>query len=77
MSESVCLECGAEMEYDWAPCPRCGWKPPENWEADGEMEELDGEPQPGIMAKPRRWIAWTAWVMVVLVAVWLIATFVG
>ena len=26
--EVVCLECGAEMPYDWAPCPHCGWKAP-------------------------------------------------
>jgi hypothetical protein len=76
MSEVVCLECGAEMEYDWAPCPKCGWKPPENWEAEGdEVESLDAETRPGMMAKPRGWITWTAWVLVGLVALWLIATF--
>jgi len=78
MSEFVCLECGAEMEYDWAPCPKCGWKPPENWEAEGdEVESLDSDVRPGVMSKPRGWITWTAWLMVGLVALWLIATLKG
>jgi hypothetical protein len=69
----VCLECGAEMEYDWAPCPKCGWKPPENWEAEGdEVESLDGEPRPGVMSKPRGWITWTTLVLLFAILLFLI-----
>lgn len=60
MSELVCLNCGKEMEYDWAPCSHCGWKPPEPWE---EPEEEDSAPQKMLLAKPRPWIQWTAWLL--------------
>lgn len=39
MGESVCLNCGREMEQDWAPCPHCDWKAPETWEESQEEPE--------------------------------------
>jgi hypothetical protein len=63
MSELVCLECGKEMEYDWAPCPHCGWKAPGPWEEpDGEYGEAAPAPR-ALLAKPRSWIRTTAWVL--------------
>ena len=61
MSEAVCLQCGKEIQYDWAACPHCGWKAPENWEEPDEEGEMSA-PQ-GVLSKPRPWIAVTAWVV--------------
>lgn len=58
MSELVCLQCGKEMEYDWAPCPHCGWKAPGPWEESAEEEPIAGKP---LLTKPHSWIQWTAW----------------
>jgi hypothetical protein len=64
MSELVCLNCGREMEYDWAPCPNCGWKSPEPWdEAKGEDEEFRPNPKAGFLSKPRHWIQGTVWIL--------------
>lgn len=60
MSESVCLQCGKEMEYDWAPCPECGWKAPENWETPEEESEVAS---PRVMPSFRYWTKITAWVV--------------
>jgi uncharacterized membrane protein YvbJ len=61
MSDSVCLNCGGEMEQDWAPCPKCGWKVPETWEESAEEpEEGTAASRNAILAKPRSWIEWTA-----------------
>ena len=61
MGESVCLKCGGEMEQDWAPCPNCGWRLPGAWEESSEEPE-EGTPasRNAILAKPRKWIQWTA-----------------
>lgn len=63
MSGLVCLNCGREMEYDWAPCPNCGWKPPEPWEED----EREGGENPAsngaLLSKTRPWIQWTVWLL--------------
>ncbi len=64
MSESVCLECGAEMPYDWAPCPQCGWKVPDAWEAEETGETIG--PSQGLLSKPQPWIGITAWVVIAL-----------
>jgi len=62
MSDLVCLECGKEMEYDWAPCPHCGWKAPGAWEESGEEPE-GGAPasRHGALRIPGKWIRLTAW----------------
>ena len=36
----ACLECGAELEHDWMPCPNCGWKAPGPW------DDQSSEPEP-------------------------------
>jgi len=60
MSESVCLQCGGEMPYDWAACPECGWKAPEAWETPEEGEV----PAPkGVLSKSNKWTKVTAWVV--------------
>jgi len=62
MSGLVCLKCGKEMEYDWAPCPNCGWKVPEPWEeADEEGEGSPAGSHGAILSKPRKWISRTVW----------------
>jgi hypothetical protein len=63
MPEGVCLECGAEMPYDWAPCPQCGWKAPNAWEMDGEPEDETIQ-SPGMLSSPRPWIGLTVWVLI-------------
>jgi uncharacterized membrane protein YvbJ len=40
----ACLNCGAELEHDWMPCPHCGWKAPGPGEEDAAEPE-DGSPQ--------------------------------
>jgi len=40
----ACLRCGAELEHDWLPCPRCGWQAPGPGEEDSEEPER-GSPQ--------------------------------
>ncbi len=73
MSELVCLQCGKEMEYDWAPCPHCGWKVPGPWDTSEEEEPLTSRP---LMTKSRPWIEWTAWVLLIAalisLVVWLL-----
>ena len=62
MDELVCLQCGKEMEYEWAPCPYCGWKPPEEWEIS--QEEMEAEaPSTRFLSSPRKWIRYTAWIV--------------
>lgn len=62
MGEGVCLECGSEMPYDWAPCPKCGWKAPDSWETEEEFVE-ETNPTPGFLSSPRSWISLTVWVL--------------
>ncbi len=64
MSEYVCLQCGKELEYDWAPCPNCGWKPPEPWEITQEDEEFYEEKI--TLDKPRPWVQITTWLLLAL-----------
>lgn len=60
MDELVCLQCGKEMEYDWAPCPHCGWKAPGPWDASAEeLEEGTPASRHAVLAKPKSWIRWT------------------
>ncbi len=61
MSESVCLQCGKDLEYDWAPCPECGWKAPETWETPEEEEAVSQ----GLLSKPRPWIKFTTWIVLI------------
>lgn len=74
MSETVCRECGADIPYDWAPCPQCGWKAPDAWEAEDEEEEQASR-LGGVMAKPKRWIRWVAYFILGVLASWLLANF--
>ena len=61
MGDLVCLRCGREMDQDWAPCSNCGWKAPEFWEESSEeLEEGTPATRNAILAKPRKWIQWTA-----------------
>ena len=60
MSESVCLQCGKEMPYDWAACPECGWKAPESWETP---EEEEPSARPIVLSKFRSWTKTTAWII--------------
>ncbi|HTA76764.1 MAG TPA: hypothetical protein VK791_06380 [bacterium] len=62
MSENICLECGTEMPYDWAPCPECGWKAPEPWEMDEESSPSKPASS-GLLSKPKPWISWTVWIL--------------
>ncbi len=71
MAEGVCLECGAEMTYDWAPCPHCGWKAPEPWETE-EDSTPSLEASPGILLKPQSWIALTVWILLGLLLMGLV-----
>jgi hypothetical protein len=80
MDELVCLKCGKEMPYDWAPCLNCGWKAPESWE-ESEEEPFErpsapqGRSQDGTPAskyavltksKPLNWIKVT--ILILLIA---------
>ena len=65
MAEGVCLECGAEIPYDWAPCPQCGWKAPDAWEMDGETD-LERKSSPVFLSKHRPWIGPMVWILVFL-----------
>lgn len=65
MSEVVCLECGAEMPYDWASCPQCGWKAPDSWEVEEESVEGTNK-APGFLSSPRPWIGLTVWALLVV-----------
>jgi hypothetical protein len=40
----ACLNCGAELEHDWLPCPHCGWQAPGPGEESVEEPEV-GSPQ--------------------------------
>ncbi len=62
MDEMVCLHCGKEMDYEWAPCPHCGWKPPEEWEISQEESE-ENLSSPRFLSSPRKWIRLTAWIV--------------
>ncbi|HTC21582.1 MAG TPA: hypothetical protein VK859_12085 [bacterium] len=62
MAQSVCLECGAEMPYDWALCPNCGWKAPDAWDRDGEADR-EIKNSPAFLSKPRPWIGTTVWIL--------------
>jgi hypothetical protein len=62
------------MEYDWAPCPKCGWKQPGAWEeASEEPEEGTPASRHAVLSSPKKWVYVTAWAMVLLVSVWLIS----
>ena len=69
MDELVCLKCGKEMPYDWAPCPNCGWKTPEFWE-ESEEEPEEGSPSSKYAAfsksKPLNWVKVTILILLVL-----------
>jgi hypothetical protein len=71
MAEDVCLECGKEMPYDWAPCPHCGWKAPDAWETDEDSGE-NNVGSPGVLSKPRSWIAITVWILLGLLSLGLV-----
>jgi hypothetical protein len=73
MSELVCLNCGREMEYDWAPCPNCGWKPPEPWEATQEEEEENPVSNGTLLSKTNPWIQGTVWLLLAASLVGLLA----
>ncbi len=62
MDELVCLKCGKEMDSEWAPCPHCGWKLPEEWEISQEEMEAE-QASPRFLSSPRRWIRLTAWIV--------------
>jgi len=73
MPETICLECGTEMPYEWAPCPECGWKAPDSWEMDEDISPAKTASS-GLLSKlvvsaqsesnPHRpWISWTAWIL--------------
>ncbi len=73
MALSICLECGTEMPYDWAPCSNCGWKAPETWDADAE--DTPGlKDSPGFLSNPRPWIVSTAWILLGLLGIGLAFT---
>ncbi len=63
MDKLVCLQCGKEFEYDWAPCPHCGWKAPESWEESEEEQENDPASGKALLEAPRKWISLTAWIL--------------
>lgn len=69
---TACLECGSQIEHEWAACPRCGWKAPEAWEAEDDAEE-EAVPRhrAGVMAKPRAWVRVLAWAVLGFIALWL------
>jgi uncharacterized membrane protein YvbJ len=69
LAETVCRECGADIPYDWAPCPQCGWKAPDAWDTEGEEEAQDSHSR-GVMAKPKRWIRWVAFFILGILALW-------
>jgi hypothetical protein len=73
MAEDVCLECGAEMPYDWAPCPNCGWKAPDAWNTDEDTSQKMGN-LPGLLSKPRPWIGLTVWIVLGVLLLWLVLT---
>jgi len=50
------------MPYDWAPCPNCGWKAPEPWEPEADLDP-EIKASPAILSKPRSWISITVWVL--------------
>lgn len=48
---TACLECGLELEYDFAACPRCGWQPPAAWSLDEEGDAPQGFKHSPVMKK--------------------------
>lgn len=69
MSELVCLQCGKELEYDWAPCPHCGWEVPNSWEEPDEEYKVSSR---AILAKPRTWIRATTWTILAAALAWVV-----
>ena len=67
MNELVCLQCGKEIEYDWAACPNCGWKAPETWEESAEEPESTTGPKNAFLASQNKWIRWTTWILLAAV----------
>ncbi len=67
MSDLVCLKCGSEIPYDWAPCPECGWKAPSEWEESSEEPE-EGSPasRHAVLSSPKKWIKRTAWFLITI-----------
>jgi hypothetical protein len=63
--EGVCLECGTEMPYDWAPCPNCGWKAPDAWETEAEIGG-NTEDLPVFLSKDSSWISRTVWILLAI-----------
>jgi hypothetical protein len=74
MADTICLECGAEIPYDWAPCPQCGWKAPDAWEMEEETNRNLNDP-PGFLSKPRSWIVSTVWILLGVLFLGLVLTF--
>ncbi len=63
--DGVCLKCGAEMPYDWAPCPNCGWKAPDVLEMEVETGE-DTEDSSVFLSKHSSWISRTIWILLAI-----------
>lgn len=66
---TACLECGLELEYDFAACPRCGWQPPAAWSLDEVEEEPERFKRSAVMKKNRLWLR-VGWVLVFLIFLW-------
>jgi hypothetical protein len=71
MSEGVCLQCGSEMPYDWAPCPNCGWKAPDTWEADEEPGQNPKTLQVAL-SKRQPWIGPMVWILITVLLLGLV-----
>jgi hypothetical protein len=63
--DGVCLECGADMTYDWAACPNCGWKAPDSWEMNEEISESLRESSV-FLSKNRAWVSPTVWILLAI-----------
>jgi len=60
------------MEYDWAPCPHCGWKVPATWE-NSETEDNENLVSKTFLAKPHPWVQITVWTLLIITLISLIS----